>query len=54
MSIVTMTPFEALGILDQAASMAPGNRRDHLTIQQAVEELRRFIVENKKEEDGHG
>lgn len=49
-----MTTYEALGILDQAASMAPGNRRDHATIQQAVEELKRFIVENKKEEDGHG
>lgn len=49
-----MTPEEAVNILDQAASMAPGNRRDHLTIQQAVEAIKRFIAENKKEDDGHG
>jgi hypothetical protein len=49
-----MTPEEALNILDQAASMAPGNRRDHATIQQATAAMKRFIAENKKEDDGHG
>ena len=49
-----MTPEEAINILDQAASMAPGNRRDHVTIQQAVEAIKRFVAENKKEDDAHG
>jgi hypothetical protein len=42
-----MTPTEALNALDQAASLAPLPRRDHVAIQQAVEVLKQLIAAQK-------
>lgn len=43
-----MTPEQALQILDQAASLAPMSRRDHMAVQEASETLRKMILEEKQ------
>jgi len=40
-----MTPEEAVRILDQAASQARLTRAEHITVQQAVETLRRALTQ---------
>jgi hypothetical protein len=49
-----MTLTEAVNILDQAASMAPVPRRDHVAIQKAVDELKKYVAEHEKAQEDHG
>lgn len=42
-----MQPEQALALLDQAASCAPGNRKDHAQVIEAVRILRELIESTK-------
>lgn len=44
-----MTPDQALQVLDQVTQNVPGTRKDHETIQQALEVLRKALSEGKCE-----
>ncbi len=46
-----MTPEQALAIIDQAASLAPLSRADHIRVQQAVEVLRTLIRQQAAAEE---
>ena len=43
-----MKPTEALGILDQAAALAPLNRQSHIQLQEAVQVLRAELDKKPK------
>ena len=41
-----MNPEQALQVLDQAVSLANLNRQGHISVQQALEVLVKFVKEN--------
>lgn len=49
-----MTNDEAINILDQAASISPLPRRDHIAVQQAIEHLKAALKEAEKAPTDHG